>query len=76
MSVPEKGDYVSRISYGCDLIFEVVGHRGSELVLLRGVTSRLLADSPASDLVKVPRTTVAKAVSQMEQAVAAHTTNK
>lgn len=72
MSVPQKGDFVSRRSYGCDLIFEVVGYCGPERVLLKAVTTRLLADSPVGDLVRVPHATAAKAVALMEQAVTMH----
>ncbi len=46
------GDFVARRSYDSDVIFKVVAVEGDS-VLLRGVLLRIMADAPASDLVKV-----------------------
>ena len=49
------GDIVGRKSYGCDIIFRVANiskdHEGKDIMLLRGINVRLMADSPESDLV-------------------------
>lgn len=74
MTHPEKGDYVTRRSHGCDLIFEVVGIEGADRVFLKGVTSRLCADSPARDLVRVPRGRVEFALAQIGMQASAHLT--
>lgn len=45
------GDYVTRNSYGNDIVFEIVGIQGN-MCLLKGVCVRLYADSPFEDLKK------------------------
>ena len=45
------GDYVSRNSYGNDIVFVIVDIK--EEVILKGVNMRLVANSPIEDLVKV-----------------------
>ena len=47
------GDIVARKSYGLDVFFKVVGihHDGKEnMITLKGITYRLEADAPESDL--------------------------
>lgn len=44
------GDFVTRKSYGNDIIFEVIEIEGKECIL-KGVDIRLMADAPISDLV-------------------------
>ena len=44
------GDYVTRNSYDNDIIFKIVDIKG-DIYYLKGVSVRLLADSPKSDLV-------------------------
>ena len=44
------GDFVSRNSYGNDIVFEIVDIRG-DVAILRGISVRLIADSPVDDLV-------------------------
>lgn len=46
----KQGDYVTRISYGRDLVFKIEKIEGN-LAILRGIEYRLLADAPLSDLV-------------------------
>ena len=48
------GDYVSRKSYNNDIVFEVIGIN-KEIVKLKGVDVRLIADAPISDLVTCER---------------------
>jgi len=45
------GDYVTRKSYGNDIVFKIIGIQGNECIL-KGVCVRLYADSPISDLKK------------------------
>ena len=45
------GDYVSRNSYGNDIVFIIVDIKDE--VILKGVSMRLVANSPIEDLVKV-----------------------
>ena len=44
------GDFVTRISHEHDIIFKIIGFEGN-IVLLKGVDLRLIADSNISDLV-------------------------
>ena len=54
MSKIKKGNVVSRISYGNDIIFRVQKivklHNGRKIALLKGVTERITADSDLDDL--------------------------
>lgn len=71
MGYPEKGTYVARRSYGCDEIFEVVALEGNN-VLLKGITSRLMADAPIGDLVEISLHQVQKARLQIERLALQH----
>ncbi|HAH96027.1 MAG TPA: hypothetical protein DHD79_05375 [Firmicutes bacterium] len=71
MSFPEKGTYVARRSYGCDEIFEVIGLEGNS-VLLKGITARLMADAPISDLVGISRRQVQNARLQLDHLALQH----
>lgn len=54
MAKLEIGDLVSRKSYGMDILFKVVAIDnidGEDIVTLKGVEQRLLADAPESDLI-------------------------
>lgn len=72
MDTPRKGDFVTRRSHGSDMLFEVVKVEGPERVCLKGVITRLMADSPASDLIAVPKGHVAAAKSELEREWALH----
>lgn len=52
------GDVVVRKSYGSDIIFRVsakkLGEGGEVVYTLKGVTCRLQADAPESDLASIP----------------------
>ena len=45
------GDYVTRNSYGNDIVFQIIDIR-DDICILKGVCVRLWADSPISDLVR------------------------
>lgn len=45
----KQGDYVTRISYGRDVVFKIEKLQGDKAIL-RGVEYRLLADAPMDDL--------------------------
>ena len=46
------GDYVTRNSYNNDIIFKIIDIKG-DMYYLKGVTIRLLVDSPKDDLMIV-----------------------
>ncbi len=48
------GDYVSRISYNHDIIFEVTEKNG-EVCILRGIDFRLIADANIEDLILIDK---------------------
>ena len=53
MSKFKKGDIVGRISYNKDVIFEItniIKTSNKEIYILKGITERIEADSPAEDL--------------------------
>lgn len=50
----KKGDYVTRISYNNDTLFEVINIR-SNVVYLKGVDYRLFADAPMNDCIVVDK---------------------
>ena len=43
------GDIVARISYGCDVLFKIVGFSNSQADLV-GLTVRIIANAPENDL--------------------------
>jgi len=49
----EIGDIVSRKSHNHDVLFKVVRIESDELLVLKGIALRLLANAPSSDLVRV-----------------------
>lgn len=53
MSKLKIGDIVARKSYGCDVFFKIVditNVHGEEIVVLKGISYRIEADAPESDL--------------------------
>jgi spore coat assembly protein len=52
------GDVVARKSYGYDILFKVhdikMGNDGIRTIFLKGLSYRLFADAPESDIVKMP----------------------
>ena len=45
-------DYVSRLSYNCDIIFKIIEING-DVAILEGFHKRLVADALVSDLILV-----------------------
>lgn len=48
------GDFVSRKSYNCDLVFRI-DKINKDIAILRSIKLRLMADAPVDDLVKVEK---------------------
>nr|WP_307990967.1 sporulation peptidase YabG [uncultured Niameybacter sp.] len=46
----EVGDYVVRISYNRDILFKVIEIKPNGIVKLKGISYRVIADAPLSDL--------------------------
>ena len=46
----EVGDYVVRISYNRDILFKVLEIKSNGIVKLKGISYRVIADAPLSDL--------------------------
>ena len=59
MNALKKGDFVARISYNKDILFEITriikDKNKNEIYILKGVTERIEADSPKEDLVKIDK---------------------
>lgn len=55
----KKGDIVGRLSYGKDILFKVdkviKKSNGEKLVILKGLTIRIVADAPLDDLVVIEK---------------------
>ncbi len=53
----KKGDIVARKSYGCDILFFVhkiiTSSNGIAIVILKGITIRIIADAPLDDLLMI-----------------------
>jgi spore coat assemly protein len=53
MNMFKIGDIVARKSYGCDILFkidDILESKQGIIMILKGITYRLLADAPESDL--------------------------
>lgn len=65
------GDIVARKSYGYDILFKVyditIGKDGSRIILLKGLSYRLFADAPESDIVKMPINKINEELNAMEK---------
>ena len=55
MEKMKKGDIVARKSHKCDILFSVEGiirsSKGMEIAILKGITSRIVADAYLEDLI-------------------------
>lgn len=64
MSKFRKGDIVGRNSYNKDVIFEITNiiksSNNKEIYILKGITERIVADSPANDLEIIDKRIVSK----------------
>ncbi len=66
----QKGDIVGRISYNKDVIFEITNiiktSNNKEIYILKGLTHRIEADSPAEDLEIIDKRIVNERVQHVE----------
>ena len=67
----KKGEYVTRKSYGNDIVFvvdRIINLKdGNALAILKGVTFRVEADAPLQDIEKVYESRVIKSKKEMEK---------
>ena len=65
----KKGDKVSRISHGEDIIFEVIKitkNNNNKIAMLKGITERIEVDSPIDDLIIVKNDIVEKRLRSLD----------
>lgn len=66
----KKGDIVARISYNKDILFEITkiirASNNKEIMMLKGITERIEADSPSEDLEIVDKRTVNEEIQEAE----------
>lgn len=69
----KKGDIVGRISYNKDVIFEITNiiktSNNKDIYILKGLTHRIEADSPAEDLEIIDKRIVNKKVKHIENQI-------
>lgn len=68
-----KGDIVARISYNKDVLFEITQiiklSDNKKIMILKGITERIEADSPEDDLVIVDKRIVEKQVQTLDDKI-------
>ncbi len=73
MSKFRKGDIVGRISYNKDVIFEITKiiktSSNNEICILKGITERIVADSPPEDLEIMDKRIVSKKIKSIEDKI-------
>lgn len=73
MSKFRKGDIVGRISYNKDVIFEITKiiktSSNNEICILKGITERIVADSPPEDLEIMDKRIVSKKIKNIEDKI-------
>lgn len=73
MSKFKKGDIVGRISYDKDVIFEICNiiktSNSKEIVILKGITERIEADSPVEDLEIMDKRVVEARINKLEEKI-------
>ena len=73
-----KGDIVARISYNKDVLFEITRiiktTNNTEIMILKGITERIEADSPPEDLEIVDKRIVEAKVQYLEQKITSRIT--
>lgn len=66
----KKGDIVGRISYNKDVLFEITKiiktSNNKEIMILKGITERIVADSPKEDLVLMDKRVVEERIQKLE----------
>lgn len=69
-----KGDIVARISYNKDVLFEITKiiktSNNKEIMILKGITERIQADSPKEDLVLMDKRVVEERIRKLEDKIA------
>ena len=69
----KKGDIVARISYNKDVLFKITqiikASNNTEIVILKGITERIEADSPPEDLEIVDKRTVNERLQILENKI-------
>ena len=72
----KKGDIVARISYNKDVLFEVTKiikmNNNNEIMILKGITERIEADSPPEDLEIVDKRIVNEKIQTLEDKITKH----
>ena len=73
MSKFRKGDIVGRISYNKDVIFEITKiiktSSNNEICILKGITERIVADSPPEDLEIMDKRLVSEKIKSIEDKI-------
>lgn len=73
MSKFRKGDIVARNSYNKDVIFEITNviksSNNKEIYILKGITERIVADSPPEDLERMNKRIVSKRIKGIEDKI-------
>ena len=71
-----KGDIVARISYNKDVLFEITKiirtSNNKEIMILKGITKRIEADSPSADLEIVDKRIIYEQVEVEEKRIASY----
>ena len=66
----KKGDIVGRISYGKDILFTVEKiiqtNTETPIVILKGITHRIVADAPLNDLEIIHRARIASSMRSLD----------
>ena len=67
----KKGDIVTRISYDNDVLFivDVIIKKG-DLAILKGLTIRITADAPLSDLIMATKTHIRETINSLDNRIA------
>ena len=72
----KKGDIVARISYNKDVLFEITRiislSNKKKIMILKGITERIEADSPEEDLILVDKRIVKERVQTLEDKITSH----
>ena len=70
MSKFKKGDIVARVSYNKDVLFEIINiiktSNNKKIMILKGITERIEADSPEEDLEKIDKRVIEDKIKKLE----------
>ena len=70
MSKFKKGDIVARVSYNKDVLFEIINiiktSNNKKIMILKGITERIEADSPEEDLEKMDKRVIEDKIKKLE----------